>query len=221
MPYARRKFRLYGRGRKRKFSGVSRVQTVANMAFRAYKGYKRIKRLINVEKKKYDISASTTMTTTGVTVPIHTIAEGSDSNQRDGTSIKPLTLLFRANVQHNQTNSGYARNRILIVLDTQQQSDTSPDISDIIGDPTLMQAPLKVETVGRYKILMDKYICTFIDNKSSYTINKVFKLQGHIRYNGTASTDIQKNGYYLIYISDQATNGDALQYFTRLTFTDN
>ena len=47
------------------------------------------------------------------------------------------------------------------------------------------------------------------------------KLWTHIRYNGTADTDIQKGGLYILFISDQASDYPTCDYQTRLGYHDN
>lgn len=222
MPYARRYRRRYRRRRRPRSSGfVKKATSYATMAYSAYKGVKAIKRLINVEKKKSDVNVlGQAVSTTVYGKDLVLIAEGSGSEDRDGTSIKPLSLLLRYNITYNTAGADYQKCRVVLLKDTQQQSDTAVTYSNVVESITNLQSPLNKNSVGRYTILHDSlHILSALHPVAQK--ERILKLSGHIKYNGAASTDIQKNGLYLFAIGDQATNTPSLDYYTRLTFTDN
>lgn len=183
-----------------------------------------LKRMVNVEIKKYDanVAEGTALDSNpGLVYPLHEMAQGDTDQTRSGNSIKPLSVLIRGRLTNNATAVNTLV-RVLLVLDTQQIADTTPSVSDIL-DPSYQfwNAPLNNNTVGRFKVLSDrKYQLTTVSTPiREFKIYQ--KLYGHIRYNGANSTDIQKGGIYLMFISDQATNKPTFGFQTRLAFTDN
>lgn len=182
-----------------------------------------LKRLVNVEIKKYDANvAAASVPSTGTVYPLHEIAQGDTDQQRNGLSIKPLTILIKYTCLNNAT-AVTTNTRVLLVKDLQQVADTNPAVGDILDGSVapLYQAPLNNASVGRFKILKDFNI--ILDNaRSNRKDGKIFaKLFGHIRYNGVNATDIQKNGYYLVLVSDQPTNAPLFLFNERLSYADN
>lgn len=230
MPYGRRRSyrrvrgrRPYGRRSTRGTNYVRSISSGIKMARRAWTLATRLRRLVNVEIKKFDANTSATyVDSTGGLYPLCEVPQGDNDQTRDGKSIKPLSLLIRGECINDATAKTTCT-RIMLLQDTQQIADTTPSVSDVL-DGTLApvyMAPLNNETVGRFRVLADFRV--MLDdakvNRKPWTIYK--KLVGHIRYNGIASTDIQKGGYYLLCVSDQATNRPTITFNSRLSFTDN
>lgn len=235
-PYRRRRFKASGSiARPFTVTALSAARAAARSAQWArygnywknakwlYKQVMYLKRMVNVEVKKFDaVVASTNITSTGAVYPLHEMAQGDTDQTRDGNSIKPLYNLLKINLVNNATAVN-TRVRLLLVKDLQQVADTTPAVTDILDNSvaSLVDGPLNNATVGRFKVLIDKtYTMTSVAkpvlNPKWYT-----KLFGHIRFNGAASTDIQKGGLFLVAVSDQATNYPTFSFNTRLGFTDN
>lgn len=231
MPYGRRRSyrrvrgrRPYGRRSTRGTNYVRSISSGIKMARRAWTLASRLRRLVNVEIKKYDaaVSAGTGITSTGSSYPLHEMAQGDTDQLRNGNSIKPLYLRLVMNFVNNSTAVN-TRVRYLIIRDMQQVPDTSPAVSDVLDGSvaSYCDAPLNNLAVGRYKILRDSVVTMTSVSRPVVNIKLNEKLYGHIRYNGSASTDIQKGGLYLLVVSDQATNTPTFGFNLRLSFTDN
>jgi len=227
MPFRRR----YGRRMRRRrgrpawLSFIRSKKAVSNtgsLAYMAWKGVKRLKRLVNVEKKKFDQTIDTTVSTTGSVLPLSNVAQGDTDQTRDGNSIKPLYLFGRARMTL-YPSGGDTSLRVILLRDTQQTADTTPVIGDILDGSFALDftlCPLNNESVGRYTILSDRTYTMYTDKPILTTILRV-RLGGHIRFNGVNGTDIQKNGLYLLLVSNQATEVPTFQWAPRLTYTDN
>lgn len=236
MPYKRKSYKP--RYRRRRYASrksapswlqyirnSSAVSNTASLAWSAWKGMNRIRRLVNVEKKKLDTAISnspdnSTFTNTFVT-HLSAVPLGDSDAQRDGNSIRPQYLLIRGHLVMN----GSATNtcvRYIVFQDTQQQSDTIPAVSDVLETSFgfVVNNPLNSETVGRFRIISD-WNCVVDTDNPLYTFKKNIRLSGHIRYNGTTGTDIQKDGLYILAVSDQVTNTPTSTLTCRLSFTDN
>lgn len=205
-------------------SSATSVDNLTKLAESAYWGVQRLSRLVNVEVKKFDavVASGTAVNSTGSAYPLHEIAQGDTDQTRDGNSIKPLSNLLSIQLANNATAVN-TRLRVLLVKDLQQIADTTPAVSDVLDGSvaSFVDAPLNNLAVGRFKILKDRTFTLTTVSAPVINFKWYTKLYGHIRYNGTASTDVQKGGLYLLFVSDQATNTPTMGFNTRLSFTDN
>lgn len=189
------------------------------MASKAWSGVKYIYGLVNSEKYKHDISSSANPDTSGTIIPLTSIAVGDTDATRTGNAIYVRSVLCNMVVQihASATNTTY---RYMIIRDKQQAEDTSPSIGSVL-DTVGVHTPLNSATVGRFDILKDMtYNINTVGTPTR--IHKVYlPMRSHVRYNNTASTDITKNGLYLILISNEATNVPSVTYFVRVSYHDN
>lgn len=224
MPYRRRYY-----GRKRRYprknnTYMGKVKRYTGYAYKAYKMAMWLKRLVNVEIKKLDgdIYSGASVTNTGSVTQLTAVAQGDTDLTRNGNSIKPLSLLMKGEIQMS-TSASNSVVRVMVFKDTQQVADTSPSVGDVLDGSftNLYLAPLNNETVGRFKVIYDKLFRLNIQGKSSAIINVYKKLYGHVRFNGSASTDIQKGGIYLLVVGDEPTNIPSITLQTRICYSDN
>lgn len=232
MPYyKKRRYNNYYRKRKRKqrtyppwwSKWLMKSGSVQDVAYSALKGVLALRSLINVEKKKYDVSASST--TSGNVIILNSIGQGDTDQSREGNSVLMKSLLFRGYLSTSAT-AGVTRVRIMLIRDNQQIGDTAPSQSDILdGDFTdPIQAPLNNNTVGRFTVLADRKYCLnqlVAAQSMAQEISIYLRMNKHARYNGTSGSDIQKNGIYCLFIHDQPTYSPQLNYSSRLTYVDN
>ena len=182
---------------------------VGYIADKAYQGFKYLRGLVNSEMYKNDTNwTATTLSTSGVIAAnACAIAQGDGISGRTGNSILVKSvnanLLFDFGTVDNMV-------RLMFFIDKQQISDTTPSVTDILesASPT---AFLNKNTVGRFSVLYDqKFVLDSAQHRLQ--IKKVhLGLQHHVRYNGTASTDIQKGSIYMLVIasgSDGTWAGD-------------
>ena len=177
--------------------------STATIAASAWSGVKYLRTLVNSEKHKLDTVITTSISSTGAITNLSAIAQGDAINQRTGNSVLAtgvhLNMVFSLNAS---ATASYVR--ALLFIDKQQVGDTSPSGSDLItGNYT---GHLAASTVGRFQILFD-YLFPLNDvGLKNKVIRKYIKLNKHIRFNGTASSDIQKGGLYMLLFSNEATN---------------
>lgn len=191
---------------------------VADLAYKAYRGVRYIRGLVNSEKKHHDVTWTPTVNTTGTTRSLTSIAQGDGISTRDGNSILVKSLYFRMS---SQLNSGATASfvRFIVFQDKQQVADTTPGVTDVLETADYL-SHLNRANLGRFKILRD--VTYGLDGN---TVVRVFKryiyLNTHIRYNGTASTDIQKNGLHVLAISNEATNVPTVDFNFSISYHDN
>ena len=201
MPYKKYyKKRNYRRRRKPLAWYNKCVGTPKSLAVSALKGVRYLKGLVNSELHKESFADTLTVTTTGNVIHLTAITQGDGDNGRTGNSILLKSIFGRINVLQN---SGAASTfyRMMVVCDKQQIGDTSPTIAQILDGVNVI-SPLNNETVGRFSICWSRNFSTdnFKGSTKGWKIN--LRFQQHVRYNGSAGSDIQKGGVYLILLSD-------------------
>lgn len=216
----RPRYRRYRRYRRRNAaSWYNKKYSTLDIARAAWRGVKYIKGLVNSEVYKKDTTASVTPNTTGAIVHLTAIQQGDDDGQRSGLSIFARSLYFRALLTMNASATNTST-RLILFRDNQQIGDSAPAITDLLEGAEI-QSPLNNLHVGRFTILMDKTVDLSDGGDRVHTCVHFIKMKKHVRYNGTNSTDIQKNGLYLAHFSTEATNTPTLVYYARVGYHDN
>ena len=212
-----RRRRTQKRSRK---SWYNKKYSALQLATKAWKATRYIKGLVNSEMLHYRIGGNINIDSTGALLPLSAISQGDSDSGRTGNSIFARNLSMNLNVKINASNLATQFIRIVLLQDNQQISDTTPSISDVL-DSAYPNAPLNQSTAGRFTIIRNWEFYLNATNQPGRVLKKYFKLWHHIRYNGSASTDIQRGGLYLLYISDQATNPPTAGYQIKLGYRDN
>lgn len=210
--------------RRRPVRKPNKIGAVASSAFNiakaAWSGIKFIKGLVNVEKHKLDTAFSTTFATTAGVSLINAIATGDGEGARTGNSILMKYAYLYFNMARNASSTASTDFvRVVCVVDKEQVGDTTPGYDAVFES----QAPLAMINklnVGRFSILYDKTF-NITANNPAITIKEMIPLNMHARYNGTASTDIEKNGVYIMFIGTNGTNVPTFQGNVRLAYYDN
>lgn len=152
------------------------------------------------------------------------IPQGDGQTSRDGDKITPKSLYLTGYLTMNTAQSTNTSTEvdILIVQDKQQVSDTTPTYADIIDGGPGQVLFMNNNTLGRYRILSHKQYVLAANVRLGIRVKTFIKLSGSVRYNSTTSTDIQKNGIYVIMRSNQSLIEDPPLFTggTRLRYTD-
>jgi len=178
--------------------------------------------------------ASTNITAAGDTILVSGIAQGDTLSTRTGNTINVVSLAIRGafNYAADAPSSGFCR--LLVVVDRQQDADTDPAPGDIIDDAVFDANPVvnlpNLDTLGRFTILHSSPLMCLrrmaldTDNAIAATASPSFEYNwsGNIKvsFNGTAGTDIQKNGIYFIILTDAAGNTLDFSGVSRIGYTD-
>lgn len=209
--------------RKKKTAWYNKKYSAKSLAIKALKSTRYMKGLINSEKMYFD-RAITLGSTQSDIFSLVQIAQGDQVGQRTGNSILIRSLYLRGYMQVNPSVSTVSRISLALVKDTQQIADTTPAITDIftaITPESIIKTSQSTNTAGRFKILWRKNYSLVPGQTPNINIDKYWKLYDHVKYNGTASTDVQKNGYYLVIMSSEATNYPTVSVNSRIGYYDN
>lgn len=224
-PRLPRKKKSYGKGFGHGFSRVYRTISKYTNWPTLLGAVKDIQSMVNAEKQKVDVSVSTsTISSTPAVTHLTAIATGDAEGSRTANSILLKYLYINGTIQIH-TSANFSRVRCVVVRDKQQVGDTAPVYTDVFetapsGSGT--QAFLNKNTVGRFDIIYDRTYALDAQRPQAI-VSKMIPLKSHARYNGSASTDIQKGGIYIMLVSDVTAGGNVPTVYlqARLAYYDN
>lgn len=178
------------------------------------------KNMSKVEVKNNDISSNFLQGTTPTVTILTAVPAGTGSTQRVGNKISLSGLSFRF-YAYRHPSSVLNNFRIVIVQDTQTISDGSSVTWGSVFSQTNVVSLRNVDTQkNRFKILMDKTYQFSASENGHNTSQHWIPVKASVLFNGTASTDIQKNAIYVLTYGDDNTNQTAVYYYSRLYYTD-
>jgi len=194
---------------------------------------KALQRAVNAlapEIKYVDQSLQVTNSPVGVGTIVHVsaIAQGDTTGARTGDliNVKQMALRWRFD-RGTSTTTGFGFGaRLFLLQDKQQIADTTAAATYFI-DSSVSTAPVTgfpvIPNLERYRVL---YQSPYIDFYRISTGNQSAQFEWNwtgnlkIEYNGTASSDIQKNGLYFVFCHNDSAatiDGDGV---LRIGFTD-
>ena len=228
MPYGKfKKAKKFSKSRKNKVAvpWYNRKYTPKELASKALSGVKYLYGLVNSELYKFDLSNSSTSITSDAPLVTHltAIATGDGEGQRTGNSIFVRSVDLKGVLMYNSSSTVQAQTvECIILIDTQQLGDTAPAFTDVFSS-AVPWAHLNASTVGRFIILGRKRIILEKNGDGAKSVNLSIPLKHHVRFNGTASSDVQKGGIYLMMVSDIATasNPPVFNSHIRVSYHDN
>lgn len=220
----RRYVKRFRKGRKRsakKVSWYDKKYSVGELAQKAMAGVWKLKGLVNSEMLKKDKQITGTVDSTGSVTHVTDIAQGDGEGTRTGNSIFCRALNWKGQVFRTTSGNALQSFRIMVVQDGQQITDSGPGVTDILESATVY-SHLNKNTVGRFKVLYNRVFLMSSTGELGKNVNINIPMRHHVRYNGSATSDIAKGGLYVLLLSDQSsTNYPSIQSELRLSYHDN
>lgn len=190
------------------------------------------------ELKALDVTIDQSdMSSSGTVVPIHLVSQGDTQGQRTGNVINVKNIDIGFHLTRTAAMTGQSLNQFFrwaLVVDKEQISDGIPGAGDIFetpGAPYLDHVSLV--HLERFRFL---YVSPCIDLNQMVmwtTSNSLvgvptkanvygYSWSGEIKvaFNGTASTDIEKNGIFIVLLNSGSNAQSDLVGKARLCFTD-
>lgn len=210
-------------------STKKRRLSVARTASAALTLARRIQR--NVETKAVGVSNSATVTTTPTVVHVSQIAQGDDNSNRSGDHVNATRFRFRGTLVNNTASTFQPVVRILVVQNLRQQPDTNADMGQQFTATTIYGFNLATLGFKNLLVYYDKTFTVPISNETAATptyqngrrfieFDMSFKYPFKISYNGAATTDIDRNGVYVILVGDLSSNAPTATWEALLNFQD-
>jgi len=192
------------------------------LAQKALSGVKYIRGLVNSEMLHKRTDFSTTVSGSGSVNSLVAIGQDDTISGRTGNSILVRNLSYRCKLEINAAVTSNTTFTMMIIQDSQQVGDNAPAVTDILVTANTYSL-LNDSQSGRFQILSRKNITLTpaSGGRPAVEWKGYHKLYTHIRYNGTTSTDIQKNGIYLLILSSEGTNYPTFSGSFKLGYHDN
>jgi hypothetical protein len=174
------------------------------------------------ELKTLNTIVSTTAPITSTVRILTGLAENVASNGRIGLSVKPVSL--DATYKLSRTSAGAVFTRVVIVRDTQQESDVVPLAVDIYQDASSPTETYFSEIhKGRFDVLYDKthFIATSTDiAESLHKVHIKLSEKKLVTFNGSADSDTQSGHLYIVLSGDDASLATTVKLSTRFAYHD-
>ncbi len=217
--WSRRRSKQGGRAL-RKGATAFASPSVKNIAQAAWSGVKYLRTLVNSEVHKLDTSVSTAIDTSGYLTHLTAIGQGDGITQRTGQSVL-LSYLSVRGVFAIHASATTSQVRVLVLCDKQQVADTAPAVTDVLVGGNYLEH-YNVNTVGRFNILEDETFALSAQGPQQMIYRRNFTLNTHhVRFNGSATTDIQRGGIYILLVGNEGTNLTSTLLKCRVSFHDN
>ncbi len=179
----------------------------------------------NVEVKQVNfLTSASNLSSGGAIQCLSETAQGADTNQRQGNSIKAVALEVREIFAVTTSNSAIRR---ILFIDW-DQAGTAPTASDVLTSTYLSTAdapnsPFNFKNLQRFEILDDQVFSVDTVNKPLVTHVSKFRLNSHVRYLGTtaAAASDGEGSIYALYVSQTSANYPTYSLISRLSYVDN
>lgn len=141
--------------------------------------------------------------------PLTSISIGDAPAQREANQVLMKAVHVNLEIVKPDTID-WVQVRVMLVRDKQQIGDSTPLITQVL-DPALSPLTLAFmnqHNFGRFDVLRDKtYFINDLGNAGqvSRRVRWNFKMASRVRFNGSGAADIQKNGMYLMAVTDTAS----------------
>jgi len=184
----------------------------------------------SIERKNSDVPLSAVpIPQAGLLFLLNGLIRGNDSDNRVGRKCTWLSIQINQSIRTAlppvvtiSTNFRY-----IFLVDTQANGQIAPLIADILQTPDPW-AHVNYDNRKRFRFIFDKF---FVMVPGAFTSSKVFDFTLKIpkRYQVTtydldstgSATDIRKNAYYLLMITNEGTDLPVTTADLRLTYLDN
>lgn len=194
--------------------------TYGQIGSKIYRDVQHLKALINVEFKHKDTAQSAAITTTGSIARISNIGQGDDFEDRQGRSIKVVSLAVNWQAEMSTAATGTLV-RFMIVADMSADG-VDPTLAEIL-DTVVVRSHMDLNNSRRFKVLYNKLIALSDNGASNKVFSKFLTLNHHVKYRGTDDTEgsAAEGNMYVLRLSDEATNTPTVGFNLRLRFIDN
>lgn len=175
---------------------------------------------LNTEKKYFDQvanapSAGAVFTVTDLTP----VTQGVAKNQRIGDKIKTVSSYTKMELRHNPLGVPTQSVRVLLVRAlTSSQAPT--EVLDTAGAGTNLLYPRNLDFSDKYEVVWDDVIQVSVGGLEIRTNKHYRKLNNKISYINNSAL-AERNSLFIMFASDQSTNGPQFVVHHRLRYVDN
>jgi len=203
--------------------------SVAQKANAALSMARQIKR--GIEVKGFGVSRTGTVTNTEDVKHLTAIPQGDGNGARDGDHIMATRVRLRGVISGNNALSFQSKMRVVIVQNLRQQPDTDATMTSQFTSADLYGFNLANQGFKNLLVHYDQVHSVPIGGEvgatPTYKVGRKFvdidlklKYPVKVSFNEAAATDIDRNGFYIICVSDASSNSPSFSYEAFIDFTD-
>lgn len=193
-----------------------RKYNAIDMAEKALSTANYVKGLVNVERKYFDSSVSTAISTTATLTHLSPLSQGDGASSRDGNSVRIKSLFARDNLAINPSaTTSFVRLIYFIWKD-----DDAPVAGDLLLTG-VYDSQLNIEKSDKYRVLRDRMISFDNVGKKSVALKTYIKLNHHVKFDGTTGSDYESGTVWVLAVSNEATNTLSRSSNQRIRYIDN
>lgn len=208
MPYAKR----YNKSTTKRYSKrrYSNTRVLAKKALRiAKKAYK----LPELKYNALNLSPGS-ISGTGSITALDTVTQGQTNNTRIGDQLMATSVKYRASLKLNAS----ATDTLVRMMIVRWVSEAPSVVTDVLETPTVNSFKSENNRFSS-QVLLDRVYRLSTAEKPEIFIRGSVKLGKMINYDGGAATS-NRNGVYVIFVSDEAVNTPTIAFSSRLYFRD-
>lgn len=180
---------------------------------------KKMKKSLNRKEIKFaDFLNIVAVGPLGVIEDLTRIAAGTTISERVGLSINVKNIFGRM-IFTKDPAAEVTNIRCIIFKDKQQINGATPVITDVLQGSSVVSS-YSMQSKGRFEILWDKNIDLKAGSNQTETFKINLPVADTMQYSGTANTTIQKNGLYVLFLSNATLFIPSCDYNLRIKFTD-
>lgn len=208
--------------RRRRMHRGTYLRRRSRLATKAY-----VKKVLDkkIEDKTHEILQGFRPASTYTDYVLTQIAAGTGESNRVGTDVKVKSVFMRAIAEVNATATKNFM-RVIIWIDRSPAATlTGTDIMENSASSQILYSVYDTDSAGSYTILYDRSFV--LSNSTRYAsmtkFYKKFKLGHRVKYVGTGATNYGRGQIKITYVSDDASAGTNLPYFSmnaRVTYED-
>lgn len=195
------------------------------------KSLQKVVKRLAPEKKMVDVSlAQANIPNTGAVTHITAVGAGTGQNQRVGNTINVTDITCRGFLTGGTDVDIVSFMRFAIVVDKEQVADTQPTAANIFTSQQAVQAFPNLDNLERFRVLWMSSVYDMrmvsLDTDSTVPPTRSSVVQGSwkgnikVSFNGTASTDMDKNNIYFVILKELGTETADFSGTARIAFTD-
>jgi len=214
----------YSRRRNTRSRRPRRGTNMLSLAGKAFRLAKFVAGLVNVEHK-YTEYFSTASLNGSTIVPLTLVAQGDDTMNRNGNSIKAASISIKGDWKINSASTDATTCRMIVFIDNATMG-TLPSISDLLDDngstPRVLQHYDPDFAGSRFTILDDKRI-NINTQRPSNDFSMYHKLHHHVKYDLTTGViAAATTGHvYIALMDDASSNYPTYRFSSTFRFIDN
>jgi len=199
-----------------------RVGDVAQLAGEAWAAARNVMPLFNVEFKRNDTYiAPVQPTLVGRVDCLSAIAQGVGPDQRDGISIKGVSLELRFYVLQSVIPDLF---RVVCFIDHENQgvAPAPTDVLESSGGNAYPIAPFNKLNLERFEILHDALLnLSPTGEQLHHQIMRLVLRDQHCRYSGPLSSSTREGNIYLMVVGNANVNATYYSTWSRYSYVDN